>query len=396
MNNRRLMVGLTGFALSTATVLTPIVSAHAQPAAVATFSAPSKVPVDLFRSQRIFIHGTVQGRQTDMMVDSGAGMTVLDNAFADAIGVTGGEEVPVQGAAGSVPGRLIKDVDIRVGALRLDNTDVLVIDLSPVARAIGRPIPIVLGRDAFAASIVTIDFPNRTMEFRDRASFQAPGESVRLPLGKEGGLDTMPVTIGDAAPVAATFDLGNGGTLLLSRKLLDERADLQALQYGISETGGVGGLKPARRVILPSVTFAGERFVNVPASINEDAKALPNDGANVGLEMLKSFVVHVDVGAGAMHLVKAAARGPFPRDRTGMRTELVDGRLRAVFVGKDGPAAKAGLKVGDEIIAVDGVPVDAGFYRSANGDWNQRPAGERVALTRGDGRTIFVALEDYF
>ena len=395
MINRRLAIRLNGLALATAAVIAPSVPASAE-APVATFSASSTVPIDLFRSQRIFIRGSIEGRETDMMVDSGAGMTVLDGAFADSIGLTGGEPVPVQGAAGSVPGRLIKNVDLAVGSLRLDNTDVLAIDLAPVARAIGRPIPMVLGRDAFAASIVTIDFPKKTMEFRDRGAFKVPAASVRIPLAKDGGLHNVPVAIGDQPPVSATFDLGNGGTLLLSRKLFDQRADLQSLRYGLSETGGVGGLKPARRVILPSVTFAGERFVNVPAIINEDAKALPDEGANVGLEMLKSFVVHVDFGAGAMHLVKAAARGPFPRDRTGMRTELAGNRLRAVFVGADGPAAKAGLKVGEEIVAIDGVPIDSGFYRSANSDWNQRPAGERVALTCGDGKTMFVVLEDYF
>jgi hypothetical protein len=395
MHNHRL-IGISGLALAAATVLTPIVSAQAQSAPVATFGAPSKVPVDLFRSQRIFIRGSIEGRATDMIVDSGAGMTVLDTAFAESIGLGSGEAVPVEGAGGNVPGRLVKNVDIAAGSLRLDNTDVLVIDLAPVARAIGRPIPMVLGRDAFAASIVTIDFPNRTMHFREHARFQAPAGSVRVPLGKDGGLHTTPVTIGDAAPVPATFDLGNPGTVLISRKLFDRRPDLQALPYAVGEMGGVGGIKPARRVTLPSVTFAGEHFVNVPVTINEDAEALPDEGANVGLEMLKAFVVHIDFSGGAMHLVKTGVRGPFPRDRAGMRTELAGDRLRVAFVGKNGPAAKSGFKVGDEIVAIDGVPVDAGFYRSANSEWHQRPAGERVALTRADGRTSFVMLENYF
>ena len=395
MTIRRFLIGLSGLALSTAIALAPMVSAQAQ-APVTSFGPQTSVPIDLFRSQRIFIRGSINGRTTDMMVDSGASMTVLDSAFADSIGLTGGEAVPVQGAVASVPGRLVKDVDISIGSLRLDGTDVLVIDLGPVARGIGRPIPMVLGRDAFDASIVTIDFPKRTMEFRERAGFRPPAGAVRLPLASAGGLHNVPVTIGEAAPVSATFDLGNHGTLLLSRKLLDERPDLQALRYGAGEMGGVGGLRAARRVTLPVVSFAGERFVNVPAIINEDPKTLPGDGANVGLEMLKSFVAHIDFGAGAMHLVKAGERGPFPRDRTGMRTELRDGHLRVAFVGKDGPAARAGLRVGDELVAVDGVPVDADFYRSAAGSWNERPAGERVALTRRNGRTIFVALEDFF
>jgi hypothetical protein len=53
---------------------------------------------------------------------------------------------------------LASGVTLSAGALHLSNLSVLVVDMSPVARGVGRSIPVVLGGDAFKAGIVAIDF----------------------------------------------------------------------------------------------------------------------------------------------------------------------------------------------------------------------------------------------
>ena len=72
-----------------------------------------------------------------------------------------------------------------------------------------------------------------------------------------------------------------------------------------------------------------------------------------------------------------------------MRSVHVDGARNVAEV-----AAAAGLREGDEIVAVDGRPVTADYYRNA--DWARGAPGTAVALRRGDGSQVTVTLRDYY
>ena len=75
---------------------------------------------------------------------------------------------------------------------------------------------------------------------------------------------------------------------------------------------------------------------------------------------------------------------------------MVGDKLDVLFVSPQGPAAAAGLKKGDRIVAIDGQTVGAGFYRTALGTWNRRASGTPVELTLGDGRKARIVLADYY
>ena len=194
-------------------------------------------------------------------------------------------------------------------------------------------------------------------------------------------------------PMRGQLDLGNGSTLVLSKQAWAAEPALAALRHAAGQVGGVGGMKPSRVVTLPEVAIGSMRFSQVPATLNEDPGALPLTGANVGIAMLKPFVVTFDWAGGALYL-QGRRTEPFDRDRAGARFELAGDRLRVAYVSPDGPAAAAGLKAGDEIVAVDGRRVDAHYYDHA--DWSRQRAGTLVLLDRADGSRVRVTLADYF
>jgi hypothetical protein len=362
--------------------------------AQATFRAHAPLPFDLFRGHRIFFSGSVNGTDTAMMLDSGASATVLDDDFAAKIGLTKGEAISVQGASGSVPGRAERATTIRVGGMTLTGADVLVIDLDPVSRAIGRPIPVVLGRDAMKASIMTIDFPARTIAFTDRASARAPAGATRIPLQDGDHLRSVPIAVGDDQEIQATLDIGNGGSLILANAYWKGRPALASLRYAETQTGGVGGLRTARRVVLPEIRFAGQKLANVPAVLNTDPTALPTSGGNVGIELLKPFVVTIDDSGGVMFLRPTGKSHAFQRERAGIRTEHAGDRLKVAYVSPDGPGADAGLRQGDEIVSIDGAAIGADYYE--RDEWTRGPAGRTVRLTRANGTDVTVRLADYY
>jgi hypothetical protein len=319
-------------------------------------------------------------------------MTVVDRAFAESIGLKGGRTIQAQGAAGMVSGEVAAGVALAAGGLRLTGLNVLILDMSSVARGIGRPIPVLLGRDAFKAGIVSVDFPRRRIRFGDRARFTPPRDTARLALGDSRGVPIIDIAIG-GVPMRAQLDLGNGSTLVLSKQAWASAPALADLRHAAGQVGGVGGMKPSRVVTLPEVTIGGMRFEHVPATLNEDPAALPVTGANVGIGMLKPFVLTIDWTGGALYL-QGERTEPFDRERVGARFELAGDRLRIAYVSPDGPAAAAGLKAGDEIVAVDGRRVDAHYYDHA--DWSRRPAGTQILLDRADGSRLRVTLADYF
>ena len=84
------------------------------------------------------------------------------------------------------------------------------------------------------------------------------------------------------------------------------------------------------------------------------------------------------------------------RDRAGVRVITQGSVLEVAFVAPQGPAAKAGLKAGDKIVAIDGRPIGADFFASADGRWNLAAAGTPVTLSVEGGRTVKFALADFY
>ena len=167
---------------------------------VSYVGAPRPEAFELFRGSRMFLRGTINGNETGMMLDSGASMTVLDTAYAKKIGVKGDRHAPIAGASGSIPGEIASNVSVGVGGLMMDGSDVIIMDLSPIAKAIGRPIPVILGHDALDSGPVTIDFQNRSMLFAPAAGFRAPTNATKVELGHDGPFRSVKVAVAGLRP----------------------------------------------------------------------------------------------------------------------------------------------------------------------------------------------------
>ena len=62
--------------------------------------------------------------------------------------------ISAQGVGGAQQAELVQDVTVEVGNLKLSGVSVAVIDLDAVEKAIGRPMPVILGRELFMSSVV--------------------------------------------------------------------------------------------------------------------------------------------------------------------------------------------------------------------------------------------------
>lgn len=395
MNKSRL-AWLVGTAL-VATSGWAIAQQHpAMPPARVTFAHQSQaIPFELFRGNRVIIAAKINGLSSEALLDTGASVTVLDRAYARSIGIPEGRKVTGRGAGGTVEAEVVPGVTLEVGGMRFEDMTVSVMDMQPVARAIGRPLNLVLGRDLFNNAVISFDWAGNRLQVSAPQHFSPRAGATELPLKRNGPFNTIPVSILGAAPIDALLDLGNGGTLILPKTYWGERPELAHLPYAESRMGGVGGIHSSRATTLPKVTFAGATFSAVPTTLSDKGNDHdPTQMANVGIGLLKQFHVDLDLGRDRIYLTPRSDAPPFERDRSGTRLELVGDKLKVVFISPQGPAAAAGLKEGDEIVAVDGHKVTADYYKGR--DWARGSAGTPVVLQRADGTSVKVTLADYF
>ncbi|WP_309662657.1 aspartyl protease family protein [Sphingomonas sp.] len=361
---------------------------------VVSFSAAQQtLPFDLYRGNRIITQARINGHETSVFLDTGAGATTVDRAFARSIGLPAGVKIKAVGTGGPTEAELVSGVTLQLGGMRFDKMTVAVMDLQPVAKGIGRPMNVILGREFFNSAVVSINWAASTLTVIAPKSFTPPRDAVAIPLGTTGPFHTVPLSVAGGPEITAMLDVGNGGTVSLPRAYWEQRADLANLPFADSRGGGVGGLHKLRAVTLPQVVFGGRTFANVPAELGEADEHEPNRIANVGIGMLQQFRVTLDLGHSQLYLAPGA-NAEWLRDRSGARFDLAGDRLKVAFVSPFGPAARAGLKLGDEIVAVDGQHVDSHYYDRA--DWSRGQAGRAVALQRIDGSVVTVTLADYY
>ena len=382
--------------LSVLLLTAPTTAQFAKPTAVFASPTPSPQPFDLYRDTRIFLGGEVNGQQTPMLLDSGASLTVLDRAFATKLGLTGGRPVAVQGAGGNERGEIYRGLSLKAGNIAFTGLTIAVMDLGLVGKALGRPVPVVLGRDLFMSSIVSIDFERQSISFAPRKNFVPPTSGKEVPLRRRGPLHILPVRIGRLPPHDAIFDLGNNGAISLSLEYHRSMPYFAGLPSATAMGGGVGGLHEVKRVTLPSVEIGGARFDNVPAQLGALADGPYAGLANAGIQLFRPFVLTLDLAGDRMWLERSNSPAIFSRDRAGLFVTFEGDHYQVRHVTPEGPAAKAGIKVGDRLVAILGRPVGPGFPDAPESEWPFAPAGTPVEVGLADGRIVIVTLADFY
>jgi hypothetical protein len=355
-----------------------------------------QIAFDFFNSNRIYIPARVNGVETLVLLDSGAESSVLSAAFARQIGVTAASKVTAVGTGGTQDAGLARGVEVRIGPMTLNDLTVGIIDLEGVEKQLGRPLPVILGKEVFNELVVDIDFDRKLIAFHDPASFVPPAGAQRLTLTEHNGLRTIEAAVEGGAPVRFDFDIGNGSPLILfpayveAARLDDGRPKSQTL------SGAIGGMRTADTLTVRTLSLGGVDFRDVPATVPPKGTSAV-DGSrvqgNIGLPILSRFRLAADFGRNALYLTPLAERvgDPFRKDRSGLVAVPEGEAMKVMFVAPGSPAAAAGIKAGDLVTLADGQrPDPASWTRLRTGK-----AGESLALAV-NGRAVTLTLRDYY
>ncbi|QIK95625.1 hypothetical protein G7076_03260 [Sphingomonas sp. HDW15A] len=256
------------------------------PAVALFFHASSGAEPLIVDHGRLFVPMTVNGQQTEALLDSGAEMTVIDPVLARRAGILAGAQVEMKGTgATSAKANFAHDVRIAAIGVDLGPKDVVVLDLSEVAsRLIKRPTIAILGRDIFDSARLRIDLQQK--DVRTLGKYEVP-KGIALPLTGHKGIESIPVTV-EGTAVAAELDFGNGSLPIVSRGIVNK---LGLKVTGKNSAGGIGGAVDRETVVLPTLIVAGATFRDVTATVDEKDEGLM---MNIGTTILRHFVVTTD------------------------------------------------------------------------------------------------------
>jgi predicted aspartyl protease len=258
----------------------------------------------------------IGGKPYVFLLDTGAQSVLLDSSVAQAAGLTQVGALEVRGASRTGGLHVLDLPRIDIGDAHLDDIVATSLDLRGALGGVSR-LDGILGFPFFASSLVELDFVHHTMRFGVPGSFVPRGQRVALDVDR--GL--VEAVFGLNASISAPFivDTGNSGELLLYRPFVRAHPGIVPFSAESIANYGIGGTAPTYRSALDQLTLASVQLYHVVTDVvmtEKGAFADHIDAGNVGLGILKNFIVTFDLSNAAMYLEK--------------NTDFDDGRHRMV------------------------------------------------------------------
>ncbi|WP_394833198.1 aspartyl protease family protein [Pendulispora rubella] len=347
---------------------------------------------------RFLIEAKVNGKGPFLFILDTGGHAIVTPEFAAQHGLAAvGGGISYGSGEGSTPTKYTKVASFRLGGAEMVDQPFLIMPFpySMLDRGKKAPIVGILGLEVFDRFTVRIDYDANTIELSP-AGEPPSTTGTRVPL--EFTLD-MPMIKAKLDGQEGMFgiDTGNSGDVVIFGEWATKNGLADRYRAGMPLTSfGAGGESVNYLARAQGMEIQGLVIQELLARLALDkggAFAATGEAGNIGQTVFPRFNITFDYRAKTMQLEprKAPKIWPAPRAGFGAGKAKADA-FRIHTVVKDGPAAAAGLKVGDSFVAIDGVPAErlssADLYQKVR----QAPGTKvRLAVQR-DGKRQDVTL----
>jgi hypothetical protein len=340
-----------------------------------------------YRDGFFLVTGRLNGRGPyRFLLDTGSAFTMVAPHVAaeheDRVREATGSASDAQGT--SVPvdrGLEIDSLELR--GVTLHGFDAVVKDLSPIALALETRLDGLLGFPVFAGHLLVLDYPGRQVRVAE-GSLPPVDDRRVFPLRVRRHLPFLDLTVGPSAQ-SCLIDSGYSGWLAMPQQL-EHLAVPGGMVRGFRMITLAGRGERERLARLAHDCAIGNLVVKQPI-----VDVVPHDCFAAGCRVLERFTITCDQNHGRIMLERPGS-GPVeaPSLRsTGVLIVRREERWIVTDLMPEGPGARAGLEVGDEILTVDGRPASILAHRAIEDAGN---SGDRVTVQVRRGREVF-ALE---
>jgi hypothetical protein len=366
------------------------------------------LPFD-YRARHVWLKASINGGPPeDFLFDTGASVTVIDSTFAATHGIATHGRMQAAGAGASGSASFADLGSLAVSGpggagVELRDVKVAVMSVNPMfARFFWGEMAGVLGYDFISRFVVTIDYDAHTLVLDDPRSFTYAGHGTALPMKLNGVVPSVELTLDGKDRGEFRLDVGSSSTVDVHGPFGRAHGIERRLRQARTVTGaGFGGqfvsvLGRLRRMAIGPYEWK-DPMVSV-ARATEGAFASEDFAGNIGNRLLERFRVTFDYERRQLWL--EPGRRYHDRDaftRTGLLLGWWPDRIEAMSVLPDSPAARAGVREGDRVSAIDGRPAPEWTLAELDALFETGPDGRRVGITvsrDGQEHTLAIVLRE--
>ena len=331
---------------------------HVLSAATPLFTVPLKFLPDeaLLVEVRVNGHGPYSCE-----FDSGGSDTFeLDSEKAREAGLKPTE----RGTSAGVGASIIDDerfsgASLVLGSLQIRDRTVVMLNT--------KPDDCVFGVGILRQFVVQIDYLAGILRLYDPRNFAMPTEAVDVPITFSVGSPVVDAEVtftgNDAVHAKLLVDTGVRRFLALSKGFTDRHMALSRDGRLVKPpfwAGGTGGPIELLATRLRSITIGSARVANPVALLIRTASGASRSEPDgyLGNEFFRRFLLTLDYPHSRLMLepTRNFKAPPAPYDGSGLGIEKKDGHLVVTAVVPASAGARAGVKVGDTVLVLDGKP----------------------------------------
>jgi hypothetical protein len=313
--------------------------------------------------EHIYLTVSIGGKETLWILDTGASVSVIDSAFAAALGLRPEGRLMGQGAGGPVEISFTTLPPYSIPGIEFGEQIVASLDLHDLFHSsFGLDVAGILGYDFLSRLVTKVDYANERLSFYHPDMFEYHGDGRVLEAPLRENIFTVPMMVDDRYSGKWRVDLGAGNVHLDCLPV--DKEDVFS-RSGIERIGrGAGGEFPVRTLRFHTIEFAGfevgDPLISVAPGTCPETFGDGEPIGTLGNRLFQRFVLYLDYERQQLIVEKGTDfdRTP-PEDRSGLQIWLTeDDDMEVHFVSPHTPAAEAGFQKGDIIESINGIGVD--------------------------------------
>ena len=320
------------------------------------------------------------------VVDTGSGDLTIDRALAHRLDLHG-EHAGTLGGVGNqtVSYSTAFVASLAVGAAHAVNQQATILDLSPIREGIGlHRLDGIIGYTMLRHYAVEVDMDRHVLTL-SRERLALPPDAISVPFSLESGFVFVQARI-QGQPGRILIDTGDRSSLTLFGPFAKQHG-MYGRFGGVRDvlTGfGVGGPVYGDVFALPQLDVLGFHLTSITTRASRQiggAFASKIAAASIGGGVLRRFNVVYDYPYHRLYVCRSAdfavADG---YDRAGFWISARDDHAYVASLLPSGPAARAGLRQGDDITAVNGQPIDPRDVLTLRALFANSPPGTSITV----------------